>query len=83
MAVPHTDDLFVTTLDDADSLTINATTVQVLGQATATYANFDLLDIETNNGADSINIGNTHAGTGSLLSTVFGYLLLLISSNKR
>ena len=51
---------------DTDTLTLDATTIQVVGQTTAAYSNFDALNLNTDAGADDVTVNGTHTGTTSL-----------------
>ncbi len=57
-----TDRLQVNLTDGADTLSVDATTVQVLGQTAVGYSNFESLSLSSGAGADDITIVDTHSG---------------------
>ena len=56
------DILLVQLTDEAETVNLSATALQVVGKFTADYGNFESLQLETYGGSDQVTIGGTHGG---------------------
>ena len=57
------DMLFVTLTDDAETVTLGGSTISVAGGLTTQYLGFSSLTLDTRDGADTVTVLDTHAGT--------------------
>ena len=66
------DALVVNSTGSVNDVTLDSTQIQIAGQATANYANFDTLALNLGDGADNVTIADTNAGTATVINAGAG-----------
>ena len=60
--VGDTDQLLVNTPSTSDQVSLSATQIDIVGDATIVYSEFEELELDTQGGSDDVTITDTHAG---------------------